>query len=119
MTLEELKEKVESVEINYDYETAYNSLYNAVIDYMNDSQDFDLESLFNDIVDYDTAEEIAKHELENGGLVRLYYFLGDANCNNDLFIIDGYGNLRDLEHSDLECLKEDLLDAINDKLEED
>lgn len=118
MTLEELKEKVESIEINYDYEEVYNSLYNAVIDYMNDSQDFDLESLFNDIVDYDTAEEIAKHELKDGGLVRLYYFLGDANCNNNLFIIDGYGNLRDLELNDLECLKEDLLDAINDKLEE-
>lgn len=115
--LEQLKNDIEKVEITYDYEESYNNLYNTVINYMNDGQDFDFEYLFEDIISYDLAEEMAKNELENGGLVRLYYFLGDANFNNDLFRINGYGNLEDINKDDLDFLKEQLLDAINEKLE--
>lgn len=115
--LEQLKNDIENVEITYDYEESYTNLYNTVIDYMNEEQSFDFEYLFEDIISYDLAEERAKYELENGGLVRLYYFLGDANFNNDLFRINGYGNLEDINKDDLEFLKEQLLDAINEKLE--
>ena len=103
--LKELKEKIENIEVGYDYEEIYNNLYNTVIDYMNETQDFDFEYLFEDFVDYDTAEDIAKAELERGGLLRLYYFLGSANLNNELFRIDGYGNLTDVYKDDLEYLK--------------
>lgn len=115
--LRELKEKIESIEISYNYEESYNNLYNTVIDYMNESQDFSLDYLFEDFISYDTAEEMAKNELENNGLVRLYYFLGEDNFNNDLFRINGYGNLEDITKEDLEFLKEQILDTINEKLE--
>ena len=115
--LEKLKEKIESIEVTYDYLATYSNLYNVCIDFMNYTQDFDFEDLFEDFVDYDLAEERAKWELENGGLVRLYYFLGNANCNNDMFRIDGYGNLQDIQKEDLDFLKEEILDRINDNLE--
>lgn len=116
--LRELKERVENIEITYDYEDTYCNLRNTIIDYMNDTQDWDFDYIGEDIIDYELAEEQAKHELEQGGLARLYYFLGDANCNNNLFKVDGYGNLQDLEKTDLEYMKEEILDLINDKLSE-
>lgn len=117
--LKELRETIEAIDVTYDYEETYCSLYNAVIDYMNDTQDFDLEYIFEDFIDYDMAEEICKHELEQGGLIRVYYFLGDANLNNSVFRIDGYGNLEDVNYDDLEDLKQTILDEIDNKLEEE
>lgn len=116
--LKELKEKIENIEISYDYEEVYTELKNTVIDYMNDTQDWDFDSIGEDIIDYEFAEMQAKNELENGGLIRLYYFLGDANLNNELFRINGYGNLEDIDIDDLNNMKEEILDLINDKLEE-
>ena len=118
MTLEELKNKIENIEIDYDYDTTYRNLYDACNDYMNESQKWDFDYIFEDFIDYDTAEEIAKQELENGGLIRVYYMLGDANLNNELFKINGYGNLEDVDIDDLRYIKEEILEVINDKLKE-
>lgn len=119
MNLEELKEKIEEIDIIYDYDETYTNLYNTVIDYMNETQDWDFEYIFEDYISYDVAEDIAKNELENGGLVRLYYFLGDANLNNELFRINGYGNLEDIDIDDLKDIKERILDEIESKLKEE
>lgn len=115
--LRELKERIENIESNYDYSNYYTKLYNTTIDYMNDTQDWNFEYLFQDIIDYDLAEEYARQELENGGLIRLYYFLGDANLNNDIFRIDGYGNLTDVNKDDLDYIKDTIIDEISKKLE--
>ena len=114
--LKKLKEEISNIEITYDYEQTYCNLKNATIDYQNETQNWDFEYLFEDFIDYEIAEEIAKSELEKGGLIRLYYFLGDANLNNDIFKIDGYGNLSDIDKSDLEYLKEEILNIIEEKL---
>lgn len=116
--LKELKEKIENIEVSYDYEETYTKLKNAIIDYMNDTKDWDFEYIGEDIIDYELAEDQAKYELENGGLARLYYFMGNANMNNELFKINGYGNLEDIDIDDLNNMKEETLDLINDKLEE-
>ena len=116
--LRELKERIENIKIDYDYEESYTNLYNTVIDYMNDTQDFDLEYLFEDFIDYETAEEIARNELQNGGLVRLSYYLGDTNLNDEIFKLDGYGNLENITIDDLNNLKDEILENINDKLAE-
>ncbi len=117
--LKELKERIEGIEITYDYDQTYTDLLNATIDYQNDTQDWCFEQCFEDIIDYEIAEQQAKYELENGGLVRLYYYLGDANLNNEIFKIDGYGNLTDIEKSDLEYIKEEILNIIDEKMEEE
>lgn len=117
-TLQELKKEIENIDITYDYEETYAKLYNTVIDYENDTQTWDFEYIFEDIIDYETAEEIAKQELENGGLVRLYYFLGNAKLNNELFKLNGYRNLEDITNDDLEYIKNEILDNI-ERLESD
>ena len=116
--LMELKNKINNIEITYDYEQSYCDLYNTTIDYMNETQDFDLEYLFDDFIDYELAEEYAKMELDKGGLIRLRYFLGEANLNSNLFRVDGYGNLNDVYLNDLEDLKEEILSEIEEKLNE-
>lgn len=114
--LKKLKERVESIEITYDYEEVYCDLKNAVIDYMNDTKDWDFEYIGENIIDYELAEDQARYELENGGLARLYYFMGNANMNNELFKINGYGNLEDIDIDDLNNMKEEILDMIDEKL---
>lgn len=115
--LKEFKEKIENIESSFDYDDYYTELYNTTVDYMNETQDCDFEYLFDEIISYDVADDIARSELDNGGLIRLYYFLGDANLNNDVFRIDGYGNLTDIDKDDLDYIKEQIIDLINDKLE--
>lgn len=114
-TLHELKQTIEDIDITYPLEKTYCNLWNAMADYWNETQDFDLncEYLFDDFVDYDLAKELAKQELESGGLRRLFYFLVDINADDDLFRVDGYGNLTNVDIPDLQGLKDELLDAIN------
>lgn len=111
--LKELKKRIENAD-SWDYDEYYTELRNATIDYMNETQTWEFDDMFNDIIDYEIAEDQAKHELENGGLVRLYYFLGDANLNNELFKVDGYGNLTDIDKSDLDYIKNEILDKIEE-----
>lgn len=115
MKKNDLIKKIKEVEITYDYDETYCNLYNTCIDYMNDTQDWDLEYLFEDYYTYDIVEDIAKNELEKGGLIRLHYFLGDANLNNDLFKINGYGNLEDVYYDDLVDLKNEILERLEEE----
>lgn len=115
MERKELIENIKGVEITYNYEESYSNLYNACIDYMNETQDWSIEYLFEDFIDYELAEERAKWELENGGLIRLYYFLGNANLNNDVFRINGYGNLEDITKDDLDYLKEQVIEQLEEE----
>lgn len=121
--LEELLEKIRNIEVDYDYEGTYHALYNAVNTYMNDEQDFSFEEVINGsdecIIDYERAEEIAKYEFEEGGLVRIYYFLGDCNPDaEDLFYLNAYGNLSRVDKDTLKEFKQFIIDAIEEKLSE-
>ena len=120
MTLQELKEQIENIDFSKSDEEIYCDLRNTVTDYENDAQEFDFEYIFEDanIMSYDEAEEYAKSEMELGGLIRMYYFLGDATFSTDLLRIDAYGNLQDCYQIDLENLQYEILSAINDKLKE-
>lgn len=111
---EELINYLENYEISYDYEGDYTNIKNSCIDYMNNTQDWSIDYCFEDIIDYEIAEECAKHELETGGLIRLWYFLGDCNFNNEIFKVNGYGNLEDITKEDLEYLKENILDTLKE-----
>lgn len=114
----ELKNKINDIDITYDYESTYCDLYNTTIDYMNETQDFDFEYLFDNFIDYELAEEYAKMELKEGGLIRLRYFLGDVDLDSELFRVNGYGNLDYVDIIDLENLKDEILSEIERKLEE-
>lgn len=114
--LRKLKKIIEEIEITYNYEETYTELYNAIIDYQNDTQNWDFEYLFEDIITHDLAKEIVKNEIEQGGLIRLYYFLGDANLRSDIFRINDYRNLEDIKKDDLEYIKDEILSTIDEML---
>lgn len=112
MILNDFIEKIENVKVNYNHNFSdiYCELYNICIEYENVC---DCMELFNDFIDYDTAEEIARTELEKGGLFRLKCFLlNDCDLNANLFRLDGYGNLEDVTLDTLENLREDILETI-------
>lgn len=120
MTLEELKENLLNIDCDtYDYGQNYNDIWNTISEYENENQTYDFENIIYDygIVTYDEAEESAKAELEDGGLLRLYYFLGDT-CfyDEDLFRINAYGNLENVNPDTFKGLISDLIDAIDYKL---
>ena len=114
LLLKELKEKIENAE-SWDYDEYYTTMLNATIDYQNETQEWDFEYLFEDIIDYELAEDYARRELEEGGLVRLYYFMGNANMNNEIFRVNGYDNLEDIDKDDLDCIKNEILEIIEEK----
>lgn len=116
MDLKELKKEIERIEIDYDYEEAYNNLYNSCINY-DDSYEFD--ELFYNFINYDEAEEIAKQKIDNGGLARIACFLQDVDLSQDIFKLDGYENLQNVYKDDLELLKEEILDKIEELEEEE
>ena len=111
-TLEDIRERLECYNISI--EEAYSELYNVAMDY-----DYNLEDIFEDYITEETAEEMAKHELEEGGLERLYFFLGDINpCCHDLFRINGYGNLEEVDYSIIWLIIDEIEDRIGTDEEE-
>ena len=116
MTRKELKEKIENIEITYDYEETYNNLFNTCVEYMNESQTWDLERPFEEFVDYEVAEDIGRQEFEKGGLERMRYYIGDTNFwGNEIFRINAYGNLENIYKEDLEMLKEEILEVLDNE----
>lgn len=116
--LKKLKKQIENIEVTYDYDQTYTDLLNACIDFQNETQCWEFENIFEEIVDYEIAEERAKYELENGGLIRLYYFLGDTRIyGNEVFRINAYGNLENINKDDLDNLKQEILEKIEELLE--
>lgn len=113
MKKERLIEKLKEYEITYDYEQAYSDIYNLCIDYMNETGDFSIEYLFEDYADYDLVKEVAKSEMEKGGIERIKYFINDVDFYNiDLYKFDGYGNLKNVTKDDIEILKEEIIDEL-------
>lgn len=117
--LKELKNKIEEIDVTYNYNQTYIDLLNACIEFQNETQCWEFEELFNDIIDYEMAEEMAKNKLKEGGLIRLYYFMGACNFYNDIFRINGYGNLEDISIDDLKYLKDEILEKIEELISEE
>ena len=59
-TLEEIK-----ANLSYDTDSDLSEIYNACIDYMNETQDWEIESVFEEYLSSDIAEDYLKHELDN------------------------------------------------------
>lgn len=116
MTLYELKEQIENVDIKYPLDECYALMQNTMIDYWNDTQDFFAEEYFEDYVDDEIVKEYITEIVRNDDLNRLYYFLNGSDFTAELFRIDAYGNLKNIDTCDMEALKQDLLDEINDKI---
>ena len=118
MDIKELRNRIDDISIGYDYEETYAELWKTMVDYWNEHQQWFGEERFYDYLSYFEAEEMAKHELESGGLLRLWYFMGDVNFGCcDLLKLDAYGNLTEADADDLEMLKAELLEDIEQEIE--
>lgn len=112
--LEQLKKEIENIEIDYDLEKTYCNLINATIDYQNETQTWDFESIFEDYIDDEILEYVVKDNLERFGVWAVKNLLDDIKDECGIYKIDVYGYGHDITIEDLEDIKEQILDVIND-----
>lgn len=111
--LREMFEEAERDINNYDFSAAVNDLKNIGYEYGQDD-------LVNDFIDEDYINDMVKNELESGGWTRVACFLAKVDSiNNDYYRINGYGNLEEIDKSDLECTLSDLKRNLADELQEE
>lgn len=97
----DLKDRLESY---WDLDGYYWELWNIL-------SDFGLEDYLSDIISIEDAEEMAKSELENWWMARLYYFMWDVNWNcAELIKIDWYWNCEETSAEDLISIIDDVID---------
>ncbi len=119
MKLEDLKKKIEEIEINYDYDSVYCDLRNTTIDYMNETQDWDFDYLFEEYTDEEILTEMVKYKIDNEGLWSVQNLLSDINNYEGIYKIDAYGYGHDIDIDDLKDLKQNILNMIEEKMEEE
>ena len=113
-TIKKLKELKRTLK-NESYETIYCKLANILINYDNETQDelylYDrLKEMYEFVTDDELSElGIIEYEFKHGGLTRLRYFINDT-YESDIYIINGYGNLENVND-------DTFINAINDMLE--
>ena len=98
--LEELKDN-----LSYNYENDYCDMVNIMIDYDNEAQDdlylYDITQELVEFVDDETLEYYIDYQIKNFGKDRLFYMFNNVNNVCGLYVVDGYGNLRDVKQDDL------------------
>ena len=113
--LNEIKEEIEDIDLTNSSEYLFEKLYEIADDNSDFQEAVENRGIFDDFIDRDTLEEMAKHELNEGGLDRLYAFMPeDYGPSHDYFRIDGYGNCQNIDTADIENLKSELLDCAED-----
>lgn len=97
---EELKDN-----LSYNYENDYCDMVNIMIDYDNEAQD-DLYLYDNvretiEFIGDEDLEYYVDYQIKNFGYDRLFYMFNNVNNVCGLYVVDGYGNLRDVEQDDI------------------
>jgi len=71
-------------------------------------------------IDTEMMDDFVRARLESGGWQGVACCLSDVNyLNDDYYEIDGYGNLKDVTSSSLECTLSDLKRNLEDELKEE
>lgn len=115
--IEKLNELVETIENNDSlvelFETLKNENWNTdkiAGLAMNAFNEMDIE---HDIVDDEYLDQEVKSIIENdGGYIRVKYFLQNASNTNEYHLIDGYGNVEELTSSYVESLISDNIQEL-------
>lgn len=103
-----------------DINSSYSDLYNAVIDYENETGDYSFEDYFNDFVDEELVIMRIEDMLSDRDLGMIVTFLSDINADAGLWKYDGYGWLQDVDDSDLYSIRDDILSELDiDEEDED
>lgn len=114
--LEEVKKN-----LNYDFDENYKNMINALIDYDNEAQDdlylYDTCRECVDFVDDETLQYYIEYQVKTFGYDRLFYMFQGVDNVCGLYVIDGYGNLRDVEMFDFEYCIDKAIEKIKESLE--
>ena len=102
--------------LGWDMEENYANLWNACADYDNNHRGLYLTDRIQayDFVDDEILEYIVK-EQSLGGVSRLRCFIGDTYDAN-LYRLDGYGNLANVDNSDFEYLIDDIVQSLEEDI---
>ena len=80
MTKKELLYDIESAKSSIrNVECLYKAIYDAVYDYINATDNWELGELFDDYADHDRIEEMITEQMETGGFERVYFLLDENN----------------------------------------
>ena len=112
--LEQLKKEIEKIEIGYDLEEIYCNLINATIEYQNETQTWDFESIFEDYIDDEILKGQVEYNLKEFGVWAVKNLLDDIKDECGIYRIDAYGYGHDITVEDLKDIKAQILDVIDD-----
>lgn len=103
----ELLEEAQNYLDKYDYDECIWNLFEI------SNKFYEFEDITQDFMDEDTATEFLKHELEDGGLVRLYYAMWDVKPFwNEYVRMNAYWNLEEIKKEDLQYCIDEIKDRI-------
>lgn len=125
--LNELKKetikKLEEVKNNlsYDNEENYCNMINIMTDYDNEAQDnlylYDTTQELVEFVDDESLQYYIDYQIKTFGQDRLFYMFRGVNNVCGIYVIDGYGNLRDVEWNDFEYCIDEAITTLKESLE--
>lgn len=111
--LKQLRKEIEKIDITYDYEETYCNLANTIIDYQNDTQNCDFEYIFEEYIDEDILRYEVECNLKEHGVWAVRNLLDDIKEECGIYKIDAYGYGHDITKEDLEDIKEQILQVID------
>lgn len=109
-TKEELEDIIDQIE-KIEYLSDYWNLYNLAIDI-----DDEMYYVFEDYIDKDLLEDMAKSELDLYGIDRLACFLPEQILGEEIFRLDGYANAQNVGYDEFEDLKDEVIKVIKTKI---
>lgn len=116
--LEELKDN-----LSYDNEENYCNMVNTLIDYDNEAQDnlylYDNVRDYVDFVDEELLQYYVEYQFKEFGIDRLFYMTRQLENADTIYVVDGYGNLRNCEKSDFEYCIEETIERLEEALKDD
>lgn len=111
--LEEIKDN-----LNYDNAENYANIINTLIDYDNDAQDelylYDNIVQLIDIVDDEVLQYYVDYQIKTFGQDRYFYMFNQVNNICGVYVIDSYGNLRDITQDDLIEMIDESIDRLKE-----
>lgn len=115
-------QKLEEVKDNlgYDTEENYCSMINTMIDYDNEAQDnlylYDNCQQMTEFVDDETLPYYVEYQIKTFGQDRYFYMFEGVNNVCGIYIIDEYGNLRDVNKDDFEYCIDEAINTLKEVL---
>lgn len=97
----------------YDYERTYCDIINLVIEYMNETQDFELEDYTNRYTDEDMVNDYINHIASQYWPYYVSQRLSDLDWTYDYYKIDDvFWDITEMTQSDVEELLDEILDEL-------